>query len=229
MGTLTEVFESSHEAIELARQANEIVVIDQASYELAGSQLKNLMAWFKRLDAVAEEWVGEKYKEYKTRRKEADTILAPPQKAIEKLKGGLCWFMAEEERKRREHQRQLEEEARKQGEAAKLEAAVEAEDEGVPDEIVNQILDAPMPIAPVVAPVTYDKVQGIGTRETWSARVTDLRALARAFAEGHPGLPPDALQPNMAALNRLARTMKSALSIPGLVAEKEDGVTVRTR
>ena len=61
------------------------------------------------------------------------------------------------------------------------------------------------------------KIAGISFRETWSAEVTDLRALVKAVAEGKAPLA--YLQANSIAINQAARSLKTELNtIPGLKA-----------
>ena len=66
----------------------------------------------------------------------------------------------------------------------------------------------------VVAPPP--QAEGVTSRELWGAEVYDFPALIRAVAEGK--VEPAVLQPNMTTLNGLARTLKSALNIPGVRA-----------
>jgi hypothetical protein len=79
---------------------------------------------------------------------------------------------------------------------------------------------------PEIKPVP--KVTGIGTRETWSARVTNLQDLIMA-ASLHPHLYAQFLQPNDVTLNAQARRLKAELNIPGVDAVRTTGTTVSTQ
>ena len=69
----------------------------------------------------------------------------------------------------------------------------------------------------VAVPSSVPKVAGISYRETWSADVTDLKALVQAVAAGKAPL--DYLQANTVAINQAARSLKTELNlIPGLKA-----------
>ena len=108
---------------------------------------------------------------------------------------------------------------------AKLDAVQTAIKEQKPTEEVSKILDAPAPIVRVEP--TIQKVSGIGSREAWSAQVTDMTELCKAVAEGKVGA--DAVCPNMPFLNGLARLHKDKLNIPGVKAVMETVVTTRVK
>jgi hypothetical protein len=65
----------------------------------------------------------------------------------------------------------------------------------------------------------------VHVRTTWHAEVTDLAALALACVKQQQSL--TLIQPNMAELNALARTIKGGLAIPGVKAVSEEGVSAR--
>jgi hypothetical protein len=78
------------------------------------------------------------------------------------------------------------------------------------------------PIAIVVAPAPRPVVEGLTFRETFKAEVTDKAAFLKAVG-ANPALLHLA-DPNMVALNQLARAQKEMLSIPGVRVVKEKQV-----
>ncbi len=81
---------------------------------------------------------------------------------------------------------------------------------------MQTILTAPSTApAPVAAP-TFNRVKGLGHRENWCAEVTDLWSLVKAVAKNKALLP--LLEANLPALNAQARSLKTALQIPGVRA-----------
>jgi hypothetical protein len=76
------------------------------------------------------------------------------------------------------------------------------------------------PIAPIaVAPAPKPAVQGLTFRETYKAEVTDKAAFLKAVGSNKALL--HLADPNMTALNQLARAQKEMLDIPGLKVTKE--------
>lgn len=69
---------------------------------------------------------------------------------------------------------------------------------------------------PTPQPKPLPKLNGITSRETWSAEVTDLMALVRAVAAGT--VPLRAIQADMTFLRQQAVSMKSDLNYPGVKA-----------
>lgn len=147
---------------------------------------------------------------------------------------------AREQREREERERaKREEEAgaekkRKEEEALKL--AEEAEAAGKPEEaekIVEEAASVPEPEPepipePAPAPIIPPKAQaeGIRTRMDWYAEVTDLTALIRAVLQGQ--VSQSVIEPNMKALNSMAKSHKESLRVPGVQA-KSRPVVVRNR
>ncbi|KKK55451.1 hypothetical protein LCGC14_3074400, partial [marine sediment metagenome] len=80
--------------------------------------------------------------------------------------------------------------------------------------------------APTAAPAEAP-AGAVHIRTTWHAEVTDLAELARACADGKQ--PIGLLQPDMAVLNQIARTLKHHLDIPGVKAVAEEGVAARAQ
>lgn len=166
---------------------------------------------------------------------EADKAYARAMGAFEQEQERLRREAAERERKERERlereerQRVAAEEARLRREeddrrAALAVAAAERGDV----ETAERIIEAPM-VAPVVAsrpvfvpvPPAPPKpaAAGVSFRDVWSANVTNLMALVQAVGKGEQ--PVTLLQPDMTALNGLARSLKGAMNVPGVEAVSE--------
>lgn len=129
---------------------------------------------------------------------------------------------AEAERKRLEAQEQED----------RLRLAEQAKSEGANDEEVNAILDTPLPIPepviaipepePVVLPTvapSFAKASGVAARWNYSAVCTDLSALVKAAAANPFFL--QYIEPNVKAINGLAKTSKDAFQLAGCSLKKE--------
>lgn len=162
--------------------------------------------------------------------KEKET-LALPNEWERECKSALAAWDTEQERLRLEEQRRLEaaarkeEEERRMAEAAALEQ--EALEEGDESKLAEaqQLIEEPVEAPVVTVPKTTPKVSGIQYREVWSAKVVDQAKLVQYVAQ-NPQFA-NLVQPNMPALNALARSLKGNLTIPGVKAVGSKTVAAR--
>ena len=152
-------------------------------------------------------------------------MLDPLVRADGILRSGISAFTREQARLAAVAHAKAEEEARLEEENQRLALAIQAKEHGAPEETVVKILDTPMPVAPVVVPQAYMQARGVGTVERWAAEVFDLKLLCMAVASNKASI--ELIQPNMQALNQMARAMKSTMNIPGVRAVAQTGITVR--
>ena len=149
--------------------------------------------------------------------REPEAQLADAEQAI---KGAMLTYSNEQERIRAAEEARLRDIQAK--EQAKLlaraeKAAARGQGEKAAD-LEEQAETLPVPIVTSPQP----KVEGISTRVTWHAEVTDKAALIQAVAEG---LVPDVvLEPDMTILNQQARALKDALNYPGVKAVSDQTV-----
>jgi hypothetical protein len=221
-----EIKEIETVALSWPEKAAELIVSDQASYDTAAETLKDI--------ARLEKQISEHYKPMKEKAQAAHKeiiaaekkFLDPLIKAKTTIKERITDWVVEQNRIKEENRKRLLAEAFKREEEERLARAVEAEKQGKPEEVVNNIIDIPKPITPVRAEPTFERSAGVSIRETWRAEVVDLRQLCEAIVAGKASV--DAVAPNMPYLNGLARADKDRLSIPGVVAIKESSTSVRT-
>lgn len=135
---------------------------------------------------------------------------------------GLC-MDAREVARRQEEERlriQAQAEADKLAEDEKNNRVQALVDAGKVDEAAELMVDDV--VVEFVAPVKVETVKPVGFGmsmvDSWSAELTDFRALIKAVADGR--VPAMALEANMVFLNGQARTMKSTLDFPGVRAVK---------
>lgn len=121
----------------------------------------------------------------------------------------------------------LEKEAREQ----QLQRALDAEKEGDISH-AEAILDEPTvieePLAPppsVMQASAPTRFAGSTGKTTYSAKVTDFRALVKAVAEGKAPL--EALQANESFINAQARAYKEGFNIPGCSLDRSTGTSFR--
>lgn len=204
------------EALTWPEKARAISITDQASYTLAANQKLDLAVLRKKIVGEFEPMKKASHAAWKAIVAKENEHLEPIEEAEKILVASIKKWEHEQERIRREEEARLRAEALKREEDERLAAALEAEAEGAAPEEVTAVLSAPAIVAPIVAAPTFDRVKGLGIRETWSAQVFSIRELCRAVADGK--VPEVYVSANMTALNSRARTDKKLMQIPGVRA-----------
>jgi hypothetical protein len=248
---ITQAPELERKINDLSTEANAIVVRDQPSLDRAGDMLKTIKATRAEIDATFDPIISKAWASHKEAVAQKKRVDAPFVEAERVLKLGIGGYLTEQERLRQAEELRLREEAdraqreaeaetrRLQAEAECLHAEEierqieEAEAEGASRAVIEHLASQPAPVvavepvfmpAPVVAS-TVTPVQGISAREIWSAEVTDIVALAAHIA-ANPQYR-NLIAPNMTALNQLARSLKSAMRIPGVKAVSTSNIAAR--
>lgn len=215
------------QALSLPDRAQRVNITDQPSYTYASGLLIDFAALENQIKLHHGPIKEAAHKAHKAACDAEKRVLEPVTLGKNILKGKIAAWEEEQEKIRLEAQRRQEEEARKLSEQMALEAAVAAEEAGASAEELEVLL-AEQPVLPVAqAAPTFVRTAGVSTRETWHAEVVDLVALCRAVADGT--LSSQYVLPNMPALNKRASAEKHTLKIPGVVAKKDVGITVRSR
>lgn len=193
--------------------------------ELGGSEdlLRRIKGQAGTLDAARKKITGP----MDEAKKEIMDLFRPAVKRLKDAEGvikdAILAYTRVEERKRIAAQAKLDEDARRERVQLEEQAAKHRETgrEGRAETLERR---AEAVEAPTVAPADLPK-GGVHLRQTWKAEVKDLKALARAVADGTA--PEVYLMANMVELNRMAREMKGDLQIPGVEAVAEEGVAAR--
>jgi hypothetical protein len=133
--------------------------------------------------------------------------------------------MQEQERIRQQEQLRLEKEERERQERDRLENAAALDSIGETAAANRLLNEPPPPPPPVILPRSTPKVPGIAMTTRYSARVVDMKALLGAILAGKA--PMMAVSANMVFLNQQARSMKETLQYPGVVVDKDNGISAR--
>jgi len=202
--TLQEVFE-----------AQSLVVSTREDYEIGQIYMGRIK---QRIKMLEEERMAQTRPLDESKKRIIDFFRPHLQKlndAKEHLNRIMVKWTEEQEAKRREEERRLQDEARKRAEEEALQAALEAEADGEKQE-AEAIIAEPVYVPPVKVNSYVPKSKESHIRETWSCEVTDLKALVNAIAQDKAPL--QAIIPDMTFLNGQARSYKQALNIPGVKA-----------
>jgi len=215
----------------IIRSAQALIVSNQEQNRTALLAIKDL--------TVAERGVSTMFAEPKKAANAAhksicalETKLLAPLTEAKRIVSGKCdTYERAERQKAEEEQKRLEVIARKQ-EADRLAKEAARQEERGDKTLAAETLDkavavetgtAPAPVVTVAPAVA--KVEGVSSRTIWSASVVDKVALIKYVAE-HPEWA-SLLDPNVSALNGLARTQKDGLAIPGVKAVSETSRAMR--
>ena len=202
-----------------------ISVTDQETYDLAAGLLKEERAFSKETTEFFEPIREITYGMYQRVLEIKKGIQGVVQQQASLLSKSVIDFERKQEAERQRLQRELEERQRREQDELKLQAAAAAEAAGCDEASMQTILNAPDTTPKPIAPPTFQRVSNVIRREAWAAEVTDLWALVKAVAKDKKLLP--LLEANMPALNAQARSLKTAMQIPGVRAVDKGSVAVR--
>lgn len=149
--------------------------------------------------------------------------------AVKTLTHSISAWEREQERKRIAAAKEAADAA--EAERKRLQAQAEAAERVGNAEAADAMRAASTMVQVVPEPVAVAKrpSDGLQKRVTWSAEVFDLQALVKAVATGEQ--PITLLEPNMTALNGMARSLREALAraVPGVRAVDKTGYAARRK
>ena len=218
------------EALTVIERAQIVKIVDQDSYDSACSLLLEQVKpfrkkWKEYWDAVKRP-LKEAVDAVQQKFNEADK---PLETAELNIKSAIRQWDEEQERIRQELQRQAELEARKREEEERLKTVEQLKDDDpfVTEEDVQAILTAPSIAIARPVEATYSRAVGVSKRDNWKCRVTDIKALCRAVANGK--VPPTYVVANESVLNARAKADRQTLNIPGCVPYNDPVIAGRSR
>lgn len=159
--------------------------------------------------------------------KQRKSVIDPLEEDERILKGAIAVYARKVEQEQLAEQRRLEAAAREAAEAQLEQEIEQAEAEGASVAEVGAIIDRPLMVAPVVAPPLAPKPSGFTTRETWSAELTDKWALVEFIVKNGRKDLLGLLSADTGAINSMARALKSAFDVPGIVVKNGTNIAVR--
>lgn len=230
----------TNENLVVVERTNAIVVVTHEDYLVAGEQLKQIKSAQKKVMELFREPKDNAFKAHRSITEAEKKLLDPLKRAETICAGKVQTYLAEERKRQQAEQERLrleaeakakaEAEAQKQrDEEERLAAAQALEAQGFTEEanaLISQ--DVPEPIvAPVIAkPIEMPKrVDGVHTRTTYKAEVTNLLLLVQEVAAGRQ--PVSVLMANEQVLNKMAAALKSELRIPGVKVIEQTSVVAK--
>lgn len=208
-----EVVQEADKAKDALELANSFPMANQEDYEAGARELHLIKSQKNSLDAqrkLLKDPINKAAKQIEDFFRAPIAFLGQAEQIIKKK---MISYAQEQERIRHEAERKRREEEdrlRLEAEAKALEAMEQGDDTRA-DEILEQAEMAPPPAVYTPPPA---KAQGISQRDNWKAELTDMKALARAVADGKA--PVTLLQLNSVVAGQMARSLKDAMSYPGV-------------
>lgn len=210
-----EIQQNTEKALIVLDQANTLMISTVDDYKIAQGLMKTVKERIKELNDTR----MEQTRPLDESKSKIMAFFAIPLEKLEKAKIYLNRIMVnfteEQETKRREEERRLQDEARKRAEEEALKQALKAEAAGETQE-AEQIISEPVYVPPIKVVSEVPKSKESHIRETWSCETFDLMITVKSIAEGKAPL--QAVEYDMTFLNGQARSYKQSLNIPGVRA-----------
>ena len=217
------------EVLPIPDQANMIVVKDQGTLIKANDFFLTIKALRKKIADTFDPIISKAHAAHKEALNQKAIVEAPLIVAEKYLNGQVTGYKmeqdrirAEEEEKNRQEAIRIEAERRQKEEDERLAKAAELEASGAKEEaeaLVNEAIEEKeKPIEIYIPPPATPKVEleGATVKTFWHAEVTDLKMLCKAIANGMAAV--NLVEPNMTALNGMARSLKKEMNVPGVKA-----------
>lgn len=199
------------EALTWPERARAVTVRDTGTYLTACELLKGIKALRQKIADTFDPHIKRAFEAHRALCREKADAEAPLTQAERILKDATTAYDTEQERRRREDERRLAEDARRQEEQRRLEeaAALEREAERLQSpelrDEAHALLEQPIPTPTVVVPKSTPKVSGITYRETWKFRIADPAKVPREY-----------LKVDEIKIGGVVRALKGGTQIPGV-------------
>ena len=213
--------------LSFVERAKAVEITDQVTYNVAVRCLDVATRLEKEIVDHHKDMKADAHKTWKTICSAEKKLLDPVLEAKAVVRKSIATWDEEQERIRREEERKALDAHREEEERLRQELASQAAKLGADEQSIEEIRMTPIPLPrPVITP-TFQRASGLSTRETWKCEVEDVRKLCRAIGDGT--VSPTLVDPNMTALNGLARSLKTGFNVPGCRVTRETGLNDRRK
>jgi len=191
------------QSLDVLGQANALQVANREDYDVASALNKAAIDLKKKIKSFFAPMVQKAHEAHKAVKDTENLHLKPVEEAISMFKRKMTdWYM-EEQRKVREQEEKVRQEAIRQAEEARLKEAEELEEKGEAEK-AEEVLGAPI-AEPVFKPKEVERPQGVSYRDNWKFELVDESALPRPY-----------LMPDMQKIAGVVRSMKGKTKIDGV-------------
>ena len=195
-------------AMSLPDQARTFTIPDDAAYAVAAAFLLKVKSIITEIEQFCDPTIDAAHKTWQSALAQRRHLLEGPRQAEALVKPLLKSYHDEQERKRQQEARRLNEDAR-------LTNALHAEQSGAPD-TAERILNGELVTPPVATPPATPPIEGIAYRERWVFRIVDEQRLPREY-----------LLADRVKIARIVTAMKAATRIPGVEVYDEGQILAK--
>ena len=191
-------------ALSLIEKAELVVIQNDDDYQVASSMIMMAKDGIRKAEEL--------FKPIKRKMDEAKKVVLDQERALVAryepvkllLERKTFEYRREQEKRQREESARLAEMARKEAEEAAIQDALAAEAMGQND-VADQIMQAPVYVAPPPPRPAAPKVEGLSFQKNWKGRVVNFDLLPDMYKIS-----------NDSAINTVARSLKEKAKIPGV-------------
>lgn len=214
------------QAVSEEERARNALVQSDADCEIVSAEMVRLKTLIQAAQERFDPIVDAAYKAHSEACKQRRLVIDPLQRALNLLGPKVAGFL-QRKKQEEEARRQREIEESRLRAAAEREREIEqAEANNASREEVEALCAMPLPAAVVTAPRRAVASGPVSTRDSYKALVTNKLALLQYVAKNPQYL--NLWNVNESALNQLARSLKTALQIPGVEVINEAIAATRT-
>lgn len=164
----------------IVAQATAFAITSAATYEDGGAFLKRVAVAKRTVTEFFDPLVKRAHELHKSLTAARGRLTGPLELAEGTVKRRMADYQQEQERIRRAEELRLQEIARA-AEQKRRDAEVEALAQQGRDQEALELIDAPIPVAPIALPAATPKVQGVSTRKVWRFEVVNSLLIPREF------------------------------------------------
>jgi hypothetical protein len=208
-------------------EARAFEVTNAERYTRAAEELLAIKALRGEVDAVFDPIIADANKAHKTAIAQKAKVDSPLAEAEALYKSKMAAYEIEQRRLQQEEERRRRQEAERLAAFDREREIEDAEAQGAMAEEVKVMAEAPLEVAPVIVTPAVPRVAGISSSQLWKWEVTDKQKLDR-FIASNP-LYSNLTVPNAVAIGGMARSLKSAMKIPGIKVWPETNIAGRRR
>jgi hypothetical protein len=203
-------------------RARAFEVVNAETYTAAATELQAIKALRGEVDAAFDPIIADANRAHKTALAQKAKVDEPLVESERIYKAAMAAYATEQKRLQQIEERQLLEQNQAIAKQERQDRVYEAQAYGASREELKAIAGSPLQIAPVVTTTTVPRVSGISSRSIWRFEVTSKQALDQFIAQ-NPQFS-NLTAPNDAAIGGMARSLKSAMKIPGVRVWEESGI-----
>jgi hypothetical protein len=207
-----------NQALQVVSRSQEIQIFDQGSYNQAVILRNEITGFIDGAKIFFEPMKQKAWESHKEIVAKINQVVKPAEDALKKVNQQLAQWIDQQAELERARQAELQESARLEAERDRAKELKKLSKRGYDQASLDLIASEAIIVQPIEVEPTYDP-GGVSARKKWSGEVVDLLALIKFVAKNKQFL--YLLEANQTEVNKLARSMRENMDIPGVKIVKE--------